>query len=172
DKTPIQNANGSYNFKNMELQGTIGSQDQAIMRGFNTSEREIGVGTEVKKNTALTRTVTDEKVTRLRLTLGVRSLFQQKDNGDTVGASVDLLVTVGEQQYPIHFNGKYSSQYLRQMVIDNLPEVPFQIKVERLTADSEKQRLQNVTIWSSYTEIIDTEFAYPNTALAGIMFDS
>ena len=172
DKTPIQNANGSYNFKNMELQGTIGSQDQAIMRGFNTSEREIGVGAEVKQTTALTRTVTDAKVTRLRLTLGVRSLFQQKDNGDTVGASVDLLVTVGEQQYPIHFNGKYSSQYLRQMVIDHLPAVPFQIKVERLTADSEKQRLQNATIWSSYTEIIDTEFAYPNTALAGIMFDS
>ncbi|WP_065231285.1 hypothetical protein [Gallibacterium genomosp. 1] len=49
DKTPIQNADGSYNFRNMELQGTIGSQDQDIMQGFNTSEREIGVGTEVKK---------------------------------------------------------------------------------------------------------------------------
>ncbi len=75
----------------------------------------------MKQTTALTRTVTDAKVTRLRLTLGVRSLFQQKDNGDTVAASVDLVVTVGHQQYPVNFNGKYSSQYLRQMVIDNLP---------------------------------------------------
>lgn len=60
------------------------------------------------------------------------------------------------------------------LVIDNLPSVPFNISVERVTADSNKKRntLQNSTIWSSYTEIIDTEFTYPNTAVAGVSFDS
>ncbi|WP_143064397.1 host specificity protein J, partial [Basfia succiniciproducens] len=43
---------------------------------------------------------------------------------------------------------------------------------ERITADSNKNTLQNGTIWSAYTEIIDTEFCYPNTALAGVSFDS
>ncbi|WP_409038972.1 hypothetical protein [Mannheimia haemolytica] len=57
-------------------------------------------------------------------------------------------------------------------MFDNLPPVPFNISVERLTEDSNSQRLQNGTIWSSYTEIIDTEFTYPNSAVAGISFDS
>ncbi|MFS7466959.1 hypothetical protein, partial [Pasteurella multocida] len=48
----------------------------------------------------------------------------------------------------------------------------FQVKVERVNADSKSQRLQNNTIWASYTEIIETQFAYPNTAILGIRFDS
>ena len=53
-----------------------------------------------------------------------------------------------------------------------MPPVPFTVKVERKTEDSKSQRLQNNTVWSSYTEIIDTEFTYPNTALIGVKFDS
>ncbi|WKS98727.1 phage tail protein [Gallibacterium salpingitidis] len=172
DKTPVQNADGSYNFRNMELQGTIGSQEQDIMRGFNTSEREVPVGVEVKKNAPIVRTINDSKVNRLRITVGVRSLFDQKENGDTVGTTVNLLIRVGESERQVTISGKYSAQYLRQIVIDNLPATPFNVTVLRVEADSTKQRLQNATIWSSYTEIIDTEFAYPNTALAGLMFDS
>lgn len=172
DKTPVQNADGSYNFRNMELQGTIGSQEQDIMRGFNTSEREVPVGVEVKKNAPIVRTINDSKVNRLRITVGVRSLFEQKENGDTVGTTVNLLIRVGDSERQVTISGKYSAQYLRQIVIDNLPATPFNVTVLRVEADSTKQRLQNATIWSSYTEIIDTEFAYPNTALAGLMFDS
>lgn len=172
DNTPIQNADNSYNFSNVEAQGRIGTQDQTILDGFNTTEKEVSVGTEVKKTTPLTRTITDAQVNRIRLTLGVSSLFKQEDNGDTNGSSVDLKITVGKQVYTVNFNGKYSSQFLKNIIIDNLPAVPFTIKVERVQADSTSQRLQNKTLWASYTEIIDTQFAYPNTALVGIKFDS
>ncbi|HDL2095995.1 TPA: DUF1983 domain-containing protein, partial [Mannheimia haemolytica] len=134
---------------------------------------EVSVGVEVKKkNGAIVRTVTDERISRLRLTLGVRSLFHQNNQGDTNTTNVDLKITIGTRQYSHSFNGKYSSQYLESVVFDNLPPVPFNISVERLTEDSNSQRLQNGTIWSSYTEIIDTEFTYPNSAVAGISFDS
>ncbi|MEG9530911.1 phage tail protein, partial [Mannheimia indoligenes] len=109
---------------------------------------------------------------RLRLTLGVRSLFHQNNQGDTNTTSVSLKITIGTRQHTHTFDGKYSSQYLESVVFDNLPPVPFNISVERLTDDSNSQRLQNSTIWSSYTEIIDTEFTYPNSAVAGISFDS
>ena len=46
------------------------------------------------------------------------------------------------------------------------------MRIERETEDSKSQRLQNNTVWSSYTEIIDTEFTYPNTAYVGVKFDS
>nr|DAN78045.1 MAG TPA: tail protein [Bacteriophage sp.] len=172
DKTPVQNKDGSYNFKNVQVEGRVGGQVQDLMAGFNTSEKEVGVGTLVKKNLPLTRTVTDSKVSRLRLTIGVQSLFKQEDNGDTNGTSVNFVITIGSRTYPVSISGKHSSQYLQHHTFDNLPSVPFIVKVERTTDDSTTQRLQNNTIWSSYTEIIDTEFAYPNTALMGVKFDS
>ena len=172
DKTPVQNKDGSYNFKNVQVEGRVGGQVQDLMAGFNTSEKEVGVGTVVKKNLPITRTVTDSKVSRLRLTIGVQSLFKQEDNGDTNGTSVNFVITIGSRTYPVSISGKYSSQYLQHHTFDNLPSVPFIVKVERTTEDSTTQRLQNNTIWSSYTEIIDTEFTYPNTALMGVKFDS
>lgn len=172
DKTPVQNKDGSYNFKNVQVEGRVGGQVQDLMAGFNTSEKEVGVGALVKKNLPLTRTVTDAKVSRLRLTIGVQSLFKQEDNGDTNGTSVNFIITIGSRTYPVSISGKYSSQYLQHHTFDNLPSVPFIVKVERTTDDSTTQRLQNNTIWSSYTEIIDTEFTYPNTALMGVKFDS
>ena len=172
NNTPVQNKDGSHNFNNVQIEGRVGSQVQDAIQGFNTSEKEISVGTQVKKNLPITRTVTDDKVSRLRLTIGVQSLFKQEENGDTNGSKVNLIITIGTQTYPVTINGKYSSQYLQQHTFDNLPLVPFTVKVERVTEDSSTQRLQNGTVWSSYTEIIDTEFTYPNTALIGVKFDS
>lgn len=172
DNTPVQNKDGSYNFNNVQLEGRVGGQVQDVIAGFNTSEKEVNVGTQVRKNLPITRTVTDSKVSRLRLTIGVQSLFSQNENGDTGGATVELVITIGSQSYPVSISGKYSSQYLQQHTFDNLPQAPFTVKVERVTEDSKSQRLQNNTVWSSYTEIIDTEFTYPNTALIGVKFDS
>ncbi|WP_275836928.1 TipJ family phage tail tip protein [Pasteurella multocida] len=172
DNTPLQASDDSYNFKNVEAQGRIGTQDQEVMEGFNTSEKEIAVSTQVKKLTPITRTITDRKVSRLRLTLGVQSLFHQNDKGDVYGSKVDFTVTIGERSHLVSISGKYSSQYLKQVEFGDLPPVPFQVKVERVNADSKSQRLQNNTIWASYTEIIETQFAYPNTAILGIRFDS
>lgn len=172
DNTPVQSKDGSYNFNNVQLEGRVGSQVQDVIAGFNTSEKEVSVGTQVRKNLPITRTVTDSKVSRLRLTIGVQSLFSQSENGDTSVTTVELVVTIGSQSYPVSIGGKYSSQYLQQHTFDNLPPVPFTVKVERATEDSKSQRLQNNTVWSSYTEIIDTEFTYPNTALIGVKFDS
>ncbi|MEN2856783.1 hypothetical protein PAMJBNIG_02330 [Mannheimia haemolytica] len=173
DGTKIQNDDDSYNFNNVSGQLNVGTQDQEVLEGYDSSQNEVSVGVEVKKKSgAIVRTVTDERISRLRLTLGVRSLFHQNNQGDTNTTNVDLKITIGTRQYSHSFNGKYSSQYLESVVFDNLPPVPFNISVERLTEDSNSQRLQNGTIWSSYTEIIDTEFTYPNSAVAGISFDS
>ena len=172
DNTPVQNKDGSFNFNNVQLDGCLGAQKQDLLNGFNTSQKEIPVKAQVRHQQPITRTITDNKVSRLRLTLGVQSLVKQEDNGDTNGTKVDLIVYLGTRSYPISIEGKYSSPYTRSYLFTNLPPVPFTVQVERVTADSTSQRLQNNTIWSSYTEIIDTEFTYPNTALMGVKFDS
>ncbi|EEU4646189.1 host specificity protein J, partial [Escherichia coli] len=57
-------------------------------------------------------------------------------------------------------------------VVDNLPPRPFNIRMRRMTPDSTTDQLQNKTLWSSYTEIIDVKQGYPNTALVGVKVDS
>ena len=42
----------------------------------------------------------------------------------------------------------------------------------RETADSTSDQLQNKTLWSSYTEIIDVKQCYPNTAIVGLQVDA
>ncbi|EGS5117808.1 host specificity protein J, partial [Escherichia coli] len=64
------------------------------------------------------------------------------------------------------------SQYLASVVVDNLPPRPFNIRMRRMTPDSTTDQLQNKTLWSSYTEIIDVKQCYPNTALVGVQVDS
>ena len=172
DNTPVQNKDGSFNFNNVQLDGCLGAQKQDLLNGFNTSQKEIPVKAQIRHQQPITRTITDNKVSRLRLTLGVQSLVKQEDNGDTNGTKVDLIVYLGTRSYPISIEGKYSPPYTRSYLFTDLPSVPFTVRVERVTADSTSQRLQNNTIWSSYTEIIDTEFTYPNTALMGVKFDS
>ena len=172
DKTPIEAQDGSHYFKNMEIEGREGTQTQEVMQGFQAVEKEVSVSTEITQRTALTRTVTDANVNRLRLTLGVQALFEQNDQGDTNPVTIELNITVGTQQIPFAIHGKYSSPYSRSIEVTNLPAVPFTIKVERITADSTSNRLANKTMWASYTEIIDAQFRYPNTAYIGVKFDS
>lgn len=174
DKTPVANPDGTFNFQNVEFQGRVGIQDQDIMKGFSSVQREVPIGLEVKHNKPLTRRVTDKNVTSLRITVGVKALFQQENNGDTNGSTVSLNIKVGDRTYPHTFNGKYSqgSPYFEMIELEEIPAVPFNITVERVTPDSDSQRLQNGTVWASYTEIIDDGFAYPNTAVMGISLDS
>ena len=180
DNTPIQNENGvddndeaSFNFKNTEVSFTLGMQDQVPLQGFEMSEREVSVSAEVKYTTPITRTVTDPDVTRLRVTLGVNALYEQNEQGDTNGTSVWFRILInGLPRATYEINGKSSSRFYRSYIVDNLPERPFTITVERTTTDSTSQRLQNATNWVSYTEIIDTKLSYPNMALVGIKTDS
>ncbi|TYG33292.1 host specificity protein J, partial [Lonepinella koalarum] len=180
DNTPIQNENGvddndedSFNFKNTEIQYNLGTQDQQPLTGFEASEREVSVGAEVKKELPLTRSVIDPDVTRIRLTLGVNALYEQNDNGDTNGTSVDFQVLINGNVYNNYtISGKSSSRFYRSYMIDDLPVRPFDIQIKRITADSKSQRLQNATTWVSYTEIIDTKLSYPNMAMVGVKTDS
>lgn len=176
DKTPLCNADGTFNFKNVSVYANVGTQDQDVLPEFNSVEKEINVGSKILKDKPLIKTVTDVNVTRIRMTLGVERLLRQEDNGDTNPTSVSMTVevlknnsVVGSQTYT--FNGKYSNAY-REMFDLTVPQPPFSIRVSRVEPDSSTNKVQNTCFWSSYTEIIDKEFAYPNTALIGIKVDS
>ncbi|WP_436900084.1 phage tail tip domain-containing protein [Escherichia coli] len=97
--------------------------------------------------------------------------------GDRNPSEVRLLVQIQRNggwvtEKDITIKGKTTSQYLASVVVGNLPPRPFNIRMRRMTPDSTTDQLQNKTLWSSYTEIIDVKQCYPNTALVGVQVDS
>ncbi|EJP3801203.1 host specificity protein J, partial [Salmonella enterica] len=99
------------------------------------------------------------------------------DKGDRNPSSVNLLIQfqrsgIWNTEFDITINGKITTQYLASVVADNLPPRPFSVRMVRVTPDSTTDRLQNKTLWSSYTEIIDIRQGYPGTAVAGLLVDA
>jgi predicted phage tail protein len=178
NNTPVIDSSGNSNVNGMTAQWVSGTLEQPALEGFSSSSSETPVSVEVKKSTPVTRTITSRNIDRLRLTFGTQALVEVKDNGDRVGTSVDLQIQIQRSgswvtEKNVTIRGKRSnSPYLMAVVLDNLPPPPFSIRMVRLTADSTSDKLQNNTIWSSYTEITDITQTYPGSAVAGLTFES
>lgn len=104
-------------------------------------------------------------------------LQETTDKGDRNPSSVNLQIQfqrsgIWNTEFDITINGKITTQYLASVVADNLPPRPFSVRMVRVTPDSTTDRLQNKTLWSSYTEIIDIRQGYPGTAVAGLLVDA
>ncbi|HFO7178467.1 TPA: phage tail protein, partial [Escherichia coli] len=141
------------------------------------SGAETALGVEVTKAKPVTRTITSANIDRLRVTFGVQSLVETTSKGDRNPSSVRLLIQLERNgnwvtEKDVTINGKTTSQYLTSVILNNLPERPFNIRMVRVTADSTTDQLQNRTLWSSYTEIIDVKQCYPNTAIVGLQVDA
>ncbi|HDI8956361.1 TPA: host specificity protein J, partial [Escherichia coli] len=121
--------------------------------------------------------ITSANIDRLRVTFGVQSLLETTSKGDRNPSSVRLLIQLQRNgnwvtEKDVTINGKTTSQFLASVILGNLPPRPFNIRMVRETADSTSDQLQNKTLWSSYTEIIDVKQCYPNTAIVGLQVDA
>ncbi len=172
DNTPIQNDDGSFNFTGIRVSALPGTHDQDYLAGFDTTDKVVSVGAEVKADQSITRTITNPLVDRLRITVALGSLITMKDNGDRVGGEVSLSVMCGNKSYPITISGKTTSAYHQDIVIDELPEAPFNVTVVRNTPDSTTDKVSNQTHWVSYVESIDAKFSYPHSVVVGMEIDS
>lgn len=175
--TPVQNADGSYNFHGVTAYFLRGEQEQAYVPGFDGSERTVAVSAPVKKDTPVVRGVSDGLVTRIRVTVGVERNVSVQDNGDTLPATTALTVElVGSNGRPetrvVQFSEKSSGAYYHDVVFETLPPVPFNIRVSRQTPDSTSDKLANKTFFASYVEIVDAKLCYPHTAVAALKIDS
>ena len=177
NSTPVLDSEGNTNISGVTVVFRTGEQEQSPPEGFESSGSETVLGTEVKYDTPITRTITSANIDRLRFTFGVQALVETTSKGDRNPSEVRLLVQIQRNggwvtEKDITIKGKTTSQYLASVVVDNLPPRPFNIRMRRMTPDSTTDQLQNKTLWSSYTEIIDVKQCYPNTALVGVQVDS
>lgn len=177
NSTPVLDTEGNTNISGVTVVFRAGEQEQTPPEGFESSGSETVLGTEVKYDTPITRTITSANIDRLRFTFGVQALVETTSKGDRNPSEVRLLVQIQRNggwvtEKDITIKGKTTSQYLASVVVGNLPPHPFNIRMRRMTPDSTTDQLQNKTLWSSYTEIIDVKQCYPNTALVGVQVDS
>ena len=177
NSTPVLDSDGNTNIAGVTVVFRAGEQEQTPPEGFESSGSETVLGTEVKYDTPITRAITSANIDRLRFTFGVQALVETTSKGDRNPSEVRLLVQIQRNggwvtEKDITIKGKTTSQYMASVVVDNLPPRPFNIRMRRMTPDSTTDQLQNKTLWSSYTEIIDVKQCYPNTALVGVQVDS
>lgn len=180
DGTPIKRADGTENFKNVVLDYRSGTDSQTPMSGFSQVENTVGVATTVSRDIGpVTRTITNSAIERCRVIIQHPSL-QSVDTGtgDTNPTSVTYRISLSANGGPFitkaepTVSGKSSGQFQRAYEFALTGSAPWQVKVERLTADSTSSFLSNSIVWQAYTEIVDDKFAYPNSAVLGVKVDA
>ncbi|EEC0851955.1 host specificity protein J [Salmonella enterica subsp. enterica] len=177
NKTPVLDRDGNAMVHGVTVVYRVGEDEQTAMEGFEDSGAETLLGVEVKKSEPVTRTITAKTLDRLRFTFGVQLLVSTSTKGDRNPTSIQMLIQfrrdgLWRTERDITITGKTTTQFLASVVIDDLPPRPFEVRMLRITDDSTTDLLQNKTVWSGYTEIIDVKQRYPNTAVIGVKVDA
>jgi predicted phage tail protein len=180
--TPLQNANGTFNFKDVSYAERTGTSSQTVIPlTENTAQvQNTGLGTIVK-NTPGVKQLTNSNIDAVKVTISVPQLQKITDDGDIEGSEIDLEIAVqylgGSYQTKVSgdngkIKGRTGDLYQREYVLKLDGAFPVNIKVTRITDDSTNPKLVNAFQWNTYTEIIYDSRAYPNSALVGLRLDA
>lgn len=178
DNTPLQNANGTYNFQNVTIATRNGTQGQPFIPGTFDIEEEKAVGLTVQYGSPVVQSITDSNVNAVRITITIPQLQTFTNEGDILGSQVGLRIYVnyngGGDTLAISdtIDGRTNDAYQRDYLVNLEPVYPLIIKVERDRPDSTDPKVVNAFAWSSYTEIIYAKLRYPNSALVWARIDA
>lgn len=178
NETPLQNADGSYNFSDVTWHFRPGTQNQLPITGssaFDAISSPVAVSVQLKKDRPHSVTIANPLANQVMVVMAVPSLMSQdKTTGDINGSSVSYriemsinggaFINVGSHT----ISGKTRSRYQRSHMIDLPPGGLRVIRVVRETDDSASAALNNDLYFDSFVERVTTILNYPNCALAGI----
>ena len=182
DDTPLQLADGSITFAGVEVFERYGLPDQEWIAGFPAVETEVSVGVKVKAGEAntVTRRITNINATAARVTIVVAALFEQDTKtGDTRGSTLSFDIQVrrvaagaGWVQYPQTIEGKTMGAYPAAYRVPLDGDGPWDVRVIRITPDSNRSTLGNDMSWQSYTEIVDYKLTYSRSAVIATIYNA
>lgn len=187
ENTPLENQDGTFNFKDVEYYERTGTQDQDYIPLGDTVEDPIPVGVffDTEDQYAI-RQITGANVDAVRVTLTIQQLLRIEEDGDQRGGKIEIKIEV---QYDgggyttvvdDEIKGRTTNPYQRDYLIKFTQAFStVDIKVTRLSksaADeqSDEGYLQyaNDFTWTSYTAIIYAKLRYPNSALFAARIDA
>lgn len=185
DKTPFQNPDNSYNFKDVTLSFTDGSNSlgQAwLLPGGSFSDNPVGV--DVKTGVPQTRTITNLDLTEIQVRLGFQLQYNDV-NGDVRQASIGFQIWIKEGingAFVLRHQQDITARYPDQVAFNyrfavNTTESYFEVRIVKLYPSEPPVPIPPNTStttailkWISYTEIISDLIAYINTAMLGLQF--
>ena len=180
EDTPLQDASGNSNFKNVTIDFRQGENDQTSIEGFPDISSENTVGVELKSDTPWVRAISNTDLDAVRIRLKWGPLRQQNaENGDVYGYTIryalDIQTDGGTWTEVLNtqISDKTSANYERSHRID-LPQADtgWQVRVRRLTPNSTSEYISDKMYIEAITDVIDLKLSYPNTALLGLQYDA
>ena len=182
NNTPLQAADGTFNFKDVSYETRNGTSNQTVIpitRNISTT-KSTGFA-DVPQATPKIIQITDSDVDAVALTITVPALQKISDEGDIFGSSIQLEIAVqysgGSYSTVVSGNagtitGRTPDVYLREYLINLDGAFPVNIKVTRITEDSTSAKLSDAFHFPNYVEIKYDQRTYPNSALVGLKVDA
>lgn len=184
DETPLIGREGQTNFNGLVWTARNGLPNQQHIEGFSAVEAEVSVSTKVLQGVPVVRSVNAPDLDAIKVTVRVPSLYVTDEEDGTMKRTsvqyrIEVQYTGGSWIDPfgvVTIDGKCVGAYDRQHRIE-LPKNPsgtshpWNIRMTRVTADSNDEKVQNDIYFASYTTIIDSKFSYPNSALMALAVD-
>ncbi|WP_046235160.1 TipJ family phage tail tip protein [Pseudomonas syringae pv. coryli] len=179
DNTPINDASGNVNFQNVKWEWRTGSVDQSYIPGIPSIDNETTVNVELRNDSPWVRSITNTQLSAVRVRLAWPALQRQDDEGNVGGYRIEYAIDVAtdggsyKEALLEAVDGKTTTRYERSRRID-LPAATsgWQIRVRRLTANQNTNKIADTMLVAGLTEVIDAKLRYPNTALLYIEFDA
>ena len=168
-----------FNFRDVGFEPRFGTSDQTFIGGIANIETESSVGVAVTSGNPITRAISNTSVNAVRVTVSFQSIQEVEDSGEITGASagvkIEIIQNDGTTTTPIDdtVTGRSTSTYFRDYLI-TLPtntSFPINVRVSRTTDDTTSP-IFSAFSWSSMTEVIFEQNAYPNTAHLALRFSA
>lgn len=187
DNVPILNPDGTSNFNGVTWWFRDGTQNQAVIEGFDAVETPHDVGVQIKLSTPRTIQIDNDDSDQVRVIMMFPKLTKtDRKSGDTHGTTVQFQFEIaygttsfkpikpqGYASHVVTLSKKSSGKHYREYLFDlPKPGSNYRIRVSRVTADSTTDYTQDQTWLSQYGEIVSTKLNYPNSALVGLKIDS
>lgn len=180
NETPLMSDDGSYNFQDVKVDFRPGTNDQTYIEGFPDVSSEIDVNVELKSGTPYVRAFNNLDLDGVNVRIKFGALrTQNATNGDVTGVTIqyaiDLQTDGGTWTEVLNtqISDKTSTNYERSHRV-NLPKADtgWQIRIRRLTPNSNSELISDKMYIAAVTEVIDAKLSYPNVALLGLQFDA
>ena len=181
DDTPVQNLDGSFNFRGVTLATLAGTPSQTYVKGFSDTRATKQVGTEVKFGAPVTTSITDTNIDAVEVSIQTDTLATtDKKTGDVTGASfgIEIFLQYDGGGFTSVFSttvgpGKTTTGYEKSWRLDlNSFSTSVDIRVSRTTPDATSSNVRNKSYFGSITEITDEKLNHPNTAKVALQIDA
>tara|TARA_B100000519_G_scaffold196901_1_gene203931 strand:+ start:3511 stop:6861 length:3351 start_codon:yes stop_codon:yes gene_type:complete len=169
-----------FNFTGVDVEFRDGTSNQTFISGIKNIETETIIGQTVTTSLPRTHTVTQNTINAVRVTIGFPSIQSFNDEGGIDGRTVQLRIKTIENDGTTTtaiddlVSGRSTNAYFRDYLINfkSTTSFPVQVRVERVSADSTDSKIVDSFRFSSITEIIMKQNAYPDTAHVALRFSA